>query len=158
MNVLIVYEGPLAEKLAGAIAQGAKELNAQVTLKTTKDNLSLKSFEFVLLGGTMGGSFSADAYIKKNDWNTVNVALFAAKTGAKGLELVADSLQKKGAKVEKNSFTARVTGLLSGLGMGQAKEADIIRARGFGERTLNSFFNLPFGSESEKSKIKGYLK
>ncbi|HLD75391.1 MAG TPA: hypothetical protein VI874_00100, partial [Candidatus Norongarragalinales archaeon] len=58
----------------------------------------------------------------------------------------------------KATFCALREGPLTFLGMGPVRESDLIRARGFGERTLNNAFGLSFGGESEKAKIRGYLK
>ncbi len=159
MNVLVVYEGAAVKPLADAIAQGAQELKATVAVKTAAEKPQWSGFDFVFAGGMLDGGFSIQKYMETKDVSKTKLALFCVKKGAGNLDLAVQTLQGKGAQVEKNSFSAQLDGPLSFVGMGKIKEADLIRARGFGERTLNVAFDLRIGKDTEKAdKIKGYVK
>ncbi len=159
MNVLIVYDSPAVKPLGDAIAQGAKELQANVTVKTTAEKPSFAGFDFVFAGGTLDKGFSIQKYLEAQDVSKCKMALFCVKKGTGNLDLAVQTLQQKGAQVEKNAFSAQLQGPLAFAGMGKLKEADLIRARGFGERTLNVAFDLRIGKDTEKAdKIKGYVK
>ncbi len=159
MNVLVVYEGTAVKPLAEAIAQGAQELKAAVAVKTTAEKPSFAGFDFIFAGGMLHNGFSIQKYLEVKDVSKTKLALFCVKKGAGNLDLAVQTLQGKGAQVEKNSFSALLDGPLAFAGMGKLKEADLIRARGFGERTLNVAFDLRIGKDTEKAdKIKGYIK
>ncbi len=159
MNVLVVFEGTACKPLADAIAQGARELQATVTLKSMVEKPNPAAFDFVFIGGILDGRFSALSFIEKSDFAKAKAALFCVKKGTGTLDMATQTLQQKGVQVERNSFTAQLQGALAFAGMGTLKEADLIRARGFGERTLNVAFGLGIAKDTEKAdRIKGYLK
>lgn len=159
MNVLILFDSPAVKPLADAIAQGAKELQASVTVKTVTEKPSFSGFDFVFAGGTLDKGFSMQKYLESQVVSKTKMALFCVKKGAGNLDLAVQTLQSKGAQVEKNTFSAQLQGPLAFAGVGKIKEADLIRARGFGERTLNVAFDLRIGKDTEKAdKIKGYVK
>jgi len=159
MNVLVVFEGIASKPLADAIAQGARELQSQVTLKSTVEKPATAGFDFVFIGGILDGRFTAQSFIEKSDFGKAKAALFCVKKGTGTLDLAIQTLQQKGVSVERNSFTAQLQGALAFAGMGSLKEADLIRARGFGERTLNIAFGLDIAKDTEKAdRIRGYLK
>lgn len=159
MNVLVVYEGAVVKPLADAIAQGAKELQASVAVKTVAEKPLFSGVDFVFAGGMLQNGFSIQKFLTDQDVSKAKMALFCVKKGAGNLDLTIQTLQQKGAQVEKNTFSAQLDGALAFMGMGKIKEADLIRARGFGERTLNVAFDLKIGKDTEKAdRIKGYLK
>lgn len=159
MNVLVAYDNPTIKPLADAIAQGAKELNATVTVKTTAENFQLAGFDFVFVGGVLDARFSAASFISKTNWPKTKAAVFCVKKKTGNLDAALQLLSQKGVQVEKNTFSALLEGPLAFVGMGKIKDADLIRARGFGERTLNVAFDLQIGKDTEKAdKIKGYTK
>ncbi|MBI2445963.1 hypothetical protein HYV43_06250 [Candidatus Micrarchaeota archaeon] len=159
MNVLIVYEGAAVKPLADAIAQGAQELNATVAVKTAAEKPPWAGCDFVFAGGMLDKGFSVQKYLETKDVSKTKLALFCVKKGAGNLDLAVQTLQQKGAQVERNTFSAQLQGPLSFVGVGKLKDADLIRARGFGERTLNVAFSLGIAKDTEKAdKIKGYVK
>ncbi|MDP2718026.1 MAG: hypothetical protein Q8P02_04750 [Candidatus Micrarchaeota archaeon] len=157
MNVLIVCD-KAAKPLAESMAQGAKEVGATVTLLNVSANPDPKKFDFVFLGGKAGKTFSLTPYIQKTDWHDTKTAVFGAKQKNATLDAVVALLRQKQSDVQKNTFAASLKGPLALLGIGKFLEEDFIRARGFGERTLNTAFELRVQKSTDKQRISGYLK
>ncbi|MBI4360929.1 hypothetical protein HY572_04120 [Candidatus Micrarchaeota archaeon] len=155
MNVLIVFDDAV-QKLAEAVAEGVKEIGHQAVLQSVSKNPDPQGVDFVFLGGKQGKTFSLNDYVEKREWTGKKVSVFGIKnaSGDDGTAL----LKKRGAQVEKNTFFAKLYGALSFLGKGRFAEDDLIRARGFGERTLNQAFDLKIQKSNGKARIQGYLK
>ncbi|MBI5225616.1 hypothetical protein HY994_00055 [Candidatus Micrarchaeota archaeon] len=159
MDVLILYDNPSLKPLADAIAQGAKELKTTVTIKTVAEKPNLAGVDFVFVGGVLDGKLSTQNYLTQQNWSKTKMALFCVKKTTGSLDTLVQALAEKGAKIEKNTFSTKLAGPLAFVGIGKLPESDLIRARGFGERTLNVAFDLGIGRNTEKSdKITGYLK
>lgn len=156
MNVLIVYEEAV-KPLADAIAEGVREIGHQPVVSPVAKNPDPKEFDFVFLGGRQGKKFSLNAYTQRFDWTGKKAAVFGIKNG-KNTDDGTAALKQKGANVEKNTFFAKLHGTLAFLGRGRFAEDDFIRARGFGERTLNQAFDLKIHKFNGKNRIQGYLK
>lgn len=156
MNVLIVLDDP-TKKLAEAIAEGVREIGHQAVLQPASNNPDPAGFDFVFLGGRQGKTFSAKSYAEKRDWKGKKVAVFGVKNGKTADDGTA-LLRTKGADVEKNTFFAKLQGPFAFLGKGSFAGEDLIRARGFGERTLNQAFDLKIQKQNGKTRIQGYIK
>lgn len=160
MKVLVAHAGGDAlKKMAETVASGAKELNMEVSVVVLdKPIQDAAAFDFVFIGLKLA---LPDASVQKlfEALRGKPIAFFfvAQKPDKQAVDATVAAASQKGAFV-KNTFTASLKGVLSFLGLGSVKEDDLIRARGFCERTLNNVFGLPFGGDNEKARIKGYLK
>jgi hypothetical protein len=157
MNVLIVCDTP-AKPLAESIAQGITEIGSTPTIKDPKTNPDPKAFDFVFIGGKMGKTFTLNPFIQKMDWHNTKTAVFSIKQKNANLDAIIQLLKQKGSAIQKNSFSTTLKGPLSSLGLGKFSEEDFIRARGFGERTLNTAFDLKVQKSTDKQRIQGYVK
>lgn len=161
MNVLIWTTPDVGvQKIADSIEAGAKEVQAAVTrTKTaiTKQNVDLAEFVFFGCAFSEFGKPAVQQALASAARKNAALFFIGPKTDSKAVEAAVQKASKAGVNL-KGTFFATLEGPLSFLGMGSVKEADLIRARGFGERTLNTAFGLQFGGDSEKSRIKGYLK
>ncbi|MBI5036064.1 hypothetical protein HZC09_01850 [Candidatus Micrarchaeota archaeon] len=160
MKALVLYTADeWMKKVAEAVAEGAKEVKFEVDVVEAGKEKDYAGYDFVFFGSKLGNQLDpkTTAYFEKLKSKPIALFFVATFTNKK----VMDDLLKKAEDVHaqvKNTFSAKLTGFLASLGMGSVKEEDLIRARGFAERTLNNHFNLEYGKESEKAKIKGYLK
>lgn len=160
MKVLVAYSSSAgnARKLAETIATGAREAGATVELVDAGRQKPLyEAYEFVFLG--CDALLSFDSKLLAGKLEGKKIALFASRSGLakKALDEVLASLKQRNVGVV-NTFVVQPLGPLAFLGFGEVKEADLIRARGFGERTTNTAFNVDVRKNNDKaSRISGYL-
>ena len=148
---------PLA-KAAKAVLEGASRTRAKAVLAEASPETGADSFDFVFLGcASYWGAPSLREFVESNDWNGKKVAVFSVGASKEALEALSETLSEKGASVIA-TLDLRLGGLLSFAGFGGLSEQDLIRARGFGERTANTAFSFKVPKNKEKHHIKGYLK
>lgn len=163
-NALIVYSSKRGstKRVAEAIKEGVERTGTRVVLTEATGELHAGDYDLVFIGsGIYGGRFSEDArrFVEENDWKGKRVAAFACYSSSKGAlaGFIAD-LESRGARV-LNSLNVKAGSLLNVIGLGRKlSEQDLIRARGFGERTANNAFGFKVRKNSKKHGIKGYIK
>ncbi len=159
-RTLIVYPAGSAglEKAAKAVLEGADRTPTKPVLAEASPETGADSFDFVFLGcASHLGAPSQEEFVESNDWNGKKVAVFSVGANKKALTELVENLSSKGAPVV-STLDLRLGGLLSFAGFGELSEQDLIRARGFGERTVNTAFSFKVPKNKEKHHIKGYLK
>jgi len=155
-RTLIVYSSKRghAEKLARAVFEGVRRTPSRATLAEASPEAGADAFSMVFIGFEESAPQPIREFVESNDWTGKKVAFFGADAG---FDALSKKLGEAGAEV-LGSLNAHVTGFLSFLGFGDVSEQDLIRARGFGERTTNTAFYFRVGGNKEKHRIKGYLK
>ncbi len=159
-RVLIVYPAgsKALEKAARAVVEGVRRTPSLAVIAEASPETGADSFDFVFLGcASYLGAPSPLEFVESNDWNGKKVAVFSVGANKKALTELVETLSSKGASVV-STLDLRLGGLLSFAGFGELGEQDLIRARGFGERTVNTAFSFKVPKNKEKHHIKGYLK
>ncbi len=163
-RVLVVYasRNGTTKKVAEALAEGCRRTAAEVVLTEVSEELDAGAFGLVFVGSCVHrGRFdeSITRFLDENKWEGRNVAVFACHSGAKeALGKVVAELSQRKARV-LNSLNIQSSSPLNVLGFGKRlNEQDLIRATGFGERTVNNAFGLHVQKNREKRRIKGYVK
>ena len=164
MKVLVAYSSfnGNARALAEKIAEGAREATAEAeVVDVAKKALDLSQYEFVFLGCDILFSFDSRLLPAANSksFGGVRTAVFAAR-GRHGEKGVTDAVSRiiAGGGSVRSTFFVQTKGVLSWIGFGRISDEDAIRARGFGERTVNNALGIQVRKDSEKSRIMGYIK
>ncbi|MFA4946257.1 MAG: flavodoxin domain-containing protein [Candidatus Micrarchaeia archaeon] len=163
-KVLIVYASKRGNtrRIAQAIAEGVERTGLKPALVEATGELNADAFDLVFIGsGVYGGKFDehVQRFLDENKWADKRVAVFACYSSSKAaLDSVVTELSHRKARV-LNSLNIRCASLWNLVGLGRKlSEEDLIRARGFGERTANNAFGYRIGKSKDKAHIKGYFK
>ena len=163
-RILITYSTRKGDskRIAEAVAGGVKRTGVETVLTEASEELDGSAFDFVFVGSEVhGGAFGEPArlFLDENKWEGRQLAVFACHYGDKeALGRVVEELSRRKARVV-NSLNVQAGSPWNVVGAGKKlSEEDLIRAAGFGERTVNNAFNFRVKKSCEKRRISGYVK
>ena len=176
--VLTCEEDEVLLRLAREIAEGARAAGeAPAAVKQPGErcagDAAVRDAELVFLGFTAHRKFFWNyasecvlRALKENDsenasdslWKGKKIALFAACYGEASRAAMSDAVRAAGEAGSRVVNTLAIVAQRTRQGGWEASEIDLARARGFGERTTNNASGRVVFKESEKRRIRRYLK
>lgn len=149
MKALVLWSGKQkVKRVAEEVLVGAQLTKAQAFFAEAP--VSIEGFDLVFLGFQKFDPKKFDG-----DWTGKKFAVFCVHGKKDAVLKATDFIESRGGKFV-NSLGLYAYGLLSILK--KLSEQDLIRARGFGERTTNNALHVKIQKHSKKRHIRGYLK